>query len=96
MRRETGWRRTAWDLFPYDAGTEEGTEFSLSNAATSPQGAITSIKGMGKFSNEPIATLTFTLQSVTPEITSATTFTVDEGTTTVETLTANDQDSGRD
>ena len=48
------------DLFPYDAGTEDGTEFSLSNAATSPQGTITSITGMGKFSNEPIATLTFT------------------------------------
>ena len=81
------------DLFPYDAGTEEGTEFSLSNAATSPQGTITSIKGTGKFSDEPIASLTFTLQSVTPEITSAATFTVDEGTTAVETLTAKDQDS---
>ena len=57
------------DLFPYDAGTEEGTEFSLSNAATSPQGTITSIKGTGKFSNEPIATLTFTLQEAAPEIT---------------------------
>ena len=33
------------DLFPYDAGTEEGTGFSLSNAATSPQGTITSING---------------------------------------------------
>ena len=81
------------DLFPYDAGTEEGTEFSLSNAATSPQGVITSLRGTGKFSNEPIASLTFTLQSVTPEITSAATFTVDEGTTAVETLTAKDQDS---
>ena len=81
------------DLFPYDAGTEEGTGFSLNNAATSPQGTITSIKGTGKFSNEPIATLTFTLQSVTPEITSETTFTVDEGTTAVDTLTAEDQDS---
>ena len=81
------------DLFPYDAGTEEGTEFSLSNAATSPRGAITSIKGMGKFSNQPIASLTFTLQSVAPEITSAATFTVDEGTTAVETLTAKDQDT---
>ena len=56
------------DLFPYDAGTEEGTEFSLSNAATSPQGAITSIKGTGKFSDEPIAALTFTLQAVAPEL----------------------------
>ena len=81
------------DLFPYDAGTEEGTEFSLSNAATSPQGTIASIKGTGKFSDEPIASLTFTLQSVTPEITSATTFTVDEGTKAVETLTVEDQDS---
>ena len=82
------------DLYPYDAGTEEGTEFSLSNAATSPRGTITSIKGTGKFSDEPIATLTFTRRSVTPEITSATAFTVDEGTTAVETLTAEDQDSG--
>ena len=81
------------ELFPYDAGTEEGTEFSLSNAATSPQGAIASIKGTGKFSDEPIASLTFTLQAVAPEITSATTFTVDEGTTAVETLTAKDQDT---
>ena len=48
------------DLFPYDAGTEEGTEFSLNNVATDPQGTITSIKGMGKFSDEPIARLTFT------------------------------------
>ena len=80
------------DLFPYDAGTEEGTEFSLSNAATSPQGAISSIKGTGKFSDQPIATLTFTRQSVTPEITT-TTFTVDEGTTAVATLTATDQDT---
>ena len=81
------------DLFPYDAGTEEGTGFSLSNAATSPRGAITSIKGTGKFSNEPIASLTFALQAVAPEITSAATFPVHEGTTAVATLTAEDQDS---
>ncbi len=78
------------NLFPYDAGTEDGTEFSLSNAATDPQGTITSIEGTGKFSNEPMATLTFTLQDAAPEITSATTFPVDEGTTTVTTLTAVD------
>ncbi len=48
------------ELFPYDAGTEDGTEFSLSNNATDPQGTITSIQGTGKFSSEPIATLTFT------------------------------------
>ena len=59
---DDGWQPSLTvDLFPWDAGTEEGTEFSLSNAATSPQGDITSIKGTGKFSNEPIASLTFTL-----------------------------------
>ena len=52
------------NLYPWDAGTEEGAEFSLSNSPTSPQGVITSLRGMGKFSNEPIATLTFTRQSV--------------------------------
>ena len=58
------------DLFPYDAGTEDGTEFSLNNQGTSPQGVITSIKGMGKFSNVRMARLTFTRQSVnTYEIT---------------------------
>ncbi|MCY3679387.1 MAG: tandem-95 repeat protein [Gemmatimonadetes bacterium] len=48
------------DLFPYDAGTEDGTEFSLSNPATSPQGVITRIAGTGKFSNVRMARLTFT------------------------------------
>ena len=52
------------NLYPWDAGTEDGTEFSLSNPDTTPRGVITSIRGSGKFSNEPIATLTFTLQSV--------------------------------
>ncbi len=50
------------DLFPYDAGTEEGENFSLSNSATNPQETITSIKGQGKFSNVRMARLTFTLK----------------------------------
>ena len=35
------------DLYPWDAGTENGTEFSLSNSRrpTSPKGDITSIRG---------------------------------------------------
>ena len=53
------------DLFPWDAGTEEGTDFALDpSVATNPRGDITSIRGTGKFSTERIATLTFTLQSV--------------------------------
>ena len=53
--------RVEIDLFPYDAGTEEGEEFSLSNPATNPQGVITSIRATGKFSNERMARLTFVL-----------------------------------
>ncbi len=51
-------------LYPWDAGTENGSNFSLSNPATSPRGVITSIRGTGKFSTERIATLTSTLESV--------------------------------
>ena len=52
------------DLHPWDAGTENGDGFSLSNPATSPRGVITSIRGTGKFSTERIAALAFTLESV--------------------------------
>ena len=54
------------NLFPYDAGTEDGEEFSLSNPDTSPQGVITRIAGTGKFSNEPMAVLTFTRLTTPP------------------------------
>lgn len=48
------------NLYPWDAGTENGTEFSLSNSATNPRGVITSIRGRGKFTGEHIAQLVFT------------------------------------
>ncbi|MYC00123.1 MAG: tandem-95 repeat protein [Gemmatimonadetes bacterium] len=55
------WRQSfVVNLYPYDAGTEDGTEFSLSNPDTDPQGVITNIAGTGKFSNVPMAWLTFT------------------------------------
>ena len=54
------------DLFPYDAGTEDGNEFTLSNPATSPQGVITSLRGTGKFSNVRMARISFTRQNVPP------------------------------
>ena len=58
------WReRLDVDLFPYDAGTEDGEEFSLSNPATVPQGVIHSIRGMGKFTDARMARLTFACQS---------------------------------
>ena len=52
------------DLYPWDAGTEDGSGFSTSNSATSPQGVITNLRGAGQFSNERIATMTFTRQSL--------------------------------
>ena len=46
------------ELFPYDAGTEEGTEFSLDNPPTVPRDTITSLRGTGKFTDRPLASLT--------------------------------------
>ena len=52
-------------LYPWDAGTEDGTDFSLSPSVdTDPQGVIESLRGTGPFTTEPIATLSFTLKSV--------------------------------
>ena len=51
------------NLYPWDAGTEEGDDFSFDNAATTPPGTIVSLRGTGRFSDAPIATLTFSLQS---------------------------------
>ena len=84
------------NLYPWDAGTEDGTQFSLSNPATSPQGVITSLRGRGRFSNERIATLTFTRQSVNtaPSFTSGTSFEADENQTAAGTLVAADPDNG--
>ena len=56
------------DLFPWDAGTEEGDDFSLSPSVdTTPRGVITSIRGTGRFTTERIASLAFRLQSVRTE-----------------------------
>ena len=63
----SNWRSShAVDLFPYDAGTEDGEEFQLGNPETNPQETITSIKGKGKFSGTPMARLSFTLKMPPP------------------------------
>ena len=68
MLDESGaWRSSrVVDLFPYDAGTEDGENFSLNNASTDPRGAITSLRGQGRFSDTRMARLSFTLSAVTP------------------------------
>jgi len=61
------WREShVVSLFPYDAGTEDGDDFSLSNPDTSPQGVITRIAGTGPFSNVRMARLTFTRLTTPP------------------------------
>ena len=52
------------ELYPWDAGTEDGTDFSLSGTATVPQGVIESLQGTSPFTTEAIATLSLTLASV--------------------------------
>ena len=51
------------NLYPYDAGTEDGNTFSLSNPDTNPQGTITSLRGTAPFTSEPMATLSFVLDT---------------------------------
>ncbi len=61
------WRSShSVDLFAYDAGTEDGENFQLDNSATNPQGTITSLRNKGRFSNVPIARLSFTLKTPPP------------------------------
>lgn len=48
------------DVFPYDAGTEEGTAYSTSNSATTPQENITSLVNVAPFNNQKIGTITIT------------------------------------
>ena len=64
---DNGWRNRAVELYPYDAGTEGGSGWSLSNAATVPQGVIASIRNTGRFRDNPIARLSFTSEQATDE-----------------------------
>ena len=53
------------DLYPWDAGTEDGEDFSAEPGFdTVPRGVITSIRGTGRFSTERIALLSFRLELV--------------------------------
>ncbi len=61
-----GWKETfTIDLFPYDAGTEDGTTYSLTNSASNPIGVITSRSNITPFNEKKIGTLTFTYNSST-------------------------------
>ena len=52
------------DLFPYDAGTDSGVDYTSGNIDTDPKENITNAQGTSPFSNEKIGTLTITLNEV--------------------------------
>lgn len=65
------WKETfTVDLFPYDAGTEDGFDYSGDNPATNPRGVITTIADASgyPFNSEKIGTLTITFKSSTLSI----------------------------
>lgn len=60
LRDGNGWKNeVSFSLYAWDAGTEDGGGWSLSNPATSPRGVITYIGDSGKFNGRRLATLTF-------------------------------------
>jgi hypothetical protein len=48
------------ELYPYDAGTDSGVDYTSPNADVTPQVPITNISGLFPFSDQPLGTLTFT------------------------------------
>ena len=64
---DNGWRNRVVDLYPYDAGTENGSGWSLANPPTVPQEVIASIRNTGRFLDNPIARLSFTSEQATDE-----------------------------
>ena len=52
------------DLFPYDAGTDDGANYSSLDNDTNPQVPISSLQGVSPFNSNKIGTLTITLDSV--------------------------------
>lgn len=52
------------NLYPYDAGTDSGVDYTSTNMNTDPQDPISSKQGMTPFSNEIIGSVTITLEGV--------------------------------
>ncbi len=52
------------DLYPYDAGTDSGVDYTSPNNDTDPQEPISSLQGITPFSNEIIGTFSISLQSI--------------------------------
>jgi len=52
------------ELYPYDAGTDSGTDYNSSNNDTNPQEFISSLQGIAPFSSEIIGTLVISLEEI--------------------------------
>jgi hypothetical protein len=52
------------DLFPYDAGTDNGMDYTSTNMNTDPQEPISSAQGILPFSSEKMGTITISLEEV--------------------------------
>ncbi|MGB1451121.1 MAG: spondin domain-containing protein, partial [Marinirhabdus sp.] len=52
------------DLYPYDAGTDSGADYTSPNQDTNPKEAIVNAQGTMPFSTEKIGTLTIALKEV--------------------------------
>lgn len=59
------WKDTiTLDLFPYDAGTDNGVDYTSANIENNPKDPISSAQGITPFSSARIGTITIELQSV--------------------------------
>ncbi|NNM22485.1 MAG: T9SS type A sorting domain-containing protein [Flavobacteriaceae bacterium] len=52
------------NLYPYDAGTDSGTDYASPNMNTDPQEPISSLQGVAPFSNEIMGSFSITLLEV--------------------------------
>lgn len=52
------------NLYAYDAGTDNGTDYTSGNSDTNPAQPITSLQGVAPFSSEIIGTLTISLEAI--------------------------------
>lgn len=52
------------DLYPYDAGTDSGPDYSSPNMNTSPADPISSLQGVAPFSSAKIGTLTISFDGI--------------------------------
>ncbi|WP_223034018.1 T9SS type A sorting domain-containing protein [Hanstruepera marina] len=65
LRENNSWKNNiSIDLYPYDAGTDDGINYTSGNADSNPQGVITSLVNIGPFNDQKIGTLIISLQGV--------------------------------